>query len=270
MENIREEAREGGDGVTKIADNPVAQELLKAAKSLDGKLDFSSNAGRKQAVGEFVSLVKGKVDLPQNRNPKMEIGKLIMAKCSDKTGEEIMQVIFDKYGFADVKEKKAAAKEAAAEAACANPKNAALILAFGECAKVRNIQHSSPPPIYLGVLAHRLRTISMPHSLSFSISLIPNDRFRIFCSFIHWLIPSSVLPRQYYFAESNTNAALSYKKAISTLTELEEAVTEDNALSFSKGKTKLVGIGKATSQKMLEFVKTGTFTKLEEKRLAHA
>jgi len=209
MENIREEAREGGDGVTKIADNPLAQELLKAAKSLDGTLDFSSNAGRKQAVGEFVSLVKGKVDLPQNRNPKMEIGKLIMANCSDKTGEEIMQVIFDKYGFADVKEKKAAAKEAAAEAACANPKNAGLILAFGECAK-------------------------------------------------------------YYFAESNTNAALSYKKAIATLTELEEAVTEDNALSFSKGKTKLVGIGKATSQKMLEFVRTGTFAKLEEKREAHA
>lgn len=209
MEKIREEAREGGGGVTKTADNPVAQKLLKAAKSLDGKLDFSTNAGRKQAVSKFVALVQGKVDLPQNRNPKMEIGKLIMAKCTEKSAEEIMQVIFDKYGFANVKEEKAAAKEAAAEAACAHPKNAALILALGECAK-------------------------------------------------------------YYFAESNTNAALSYKKAITTLTQLEEEVTEDNALSFSKGKTKLPGIGKATAQKMLEFVKTGTFTKLEEKRLAHA
>lgn len=206
MEKIREEAREGSGGA---ADNPVAQKLLEAAKELNGKLDFSSNAGRKQAVGEFVALIKGKVDLPENRNPKMEIGKLVMANCSDKNAEEIMQVIFDKYGFANVKEEKAAAKEAAAEAACANPKNAGLILALGECAK-------------------------------------------------------------YYFAESNANAALSYKKAIATLTELKEEVTEDNAMSFSKGKTKLPGIGKSTAQKMLEFVQTGTFAKLEEKRQAHA
>ena len=76
--------------------------------------------------------------------------------------------------------------------------------------------------------------------------------------------------RQFYFAESNTNAALSYVKAVATLTDLKEEVTEDNAMSFSKGKTKLPAIGKATAQKMLEFAQTGTFTKLEEKRLAHA
>ena len=149
MEQFREDAREGNNGgAAKNADNPVAQELLKAAEALDGdngggdnnnnkKLDFSTNEGRKKAVGEFLELVKGKVDLPKNRNAKMEIGKLVMANCNDKSPKEIMQVIFDKYGFADVKQEKAAAKEAAAEAACANPKNAALILAFKECSKVR-------------------------------------------------------------------------------------------------------------------------------------
>ena len=134
MAKAREELREGNNGNS--SDNPVAQELLKAAKALEGKLDFSSNAGKKQAVGEFVSLVVGKVDLPQNRNPKMEIGKLVVANAS-KSAEEIMQIIFDKYGFVEAKEEKAAAKEAAAETACANPKNAGLILAFAECAKVR-------------------------------------------------------------------------------------------------------------------------------------
>lgn len=202
---LREEIREGGSG---DGDNPVAQELLKAAKALDGKLDFGSNAGRKQAVGEFLALVEGKVDLPKNRNPKMEIGKLCMAN-SGKTAEEIMQLIFDKYGFAVAKVEKAAAKEAAAEAACANPKNAGLILALSECMK-------------------------------------------------------------YYFAEKNSNAGSSYRKAIATLTTLEEEVTEDNAMSFSKGKTKLPGIGKGTAEKMLEFCRTGTFAKLEEKRAAHA
>lgn len=172
MEKIREEAREGGGGVTKTADNPVAQKLLKAAKSLDGKLDFSTNAGRKQAVSKFVALVQGKVDLPQNRNPKMEIGKLIMAKCTEKSAEEIMQVIFDKYGFANVKEEKAAAKEAAAEAACAHPKNAALILALGECAKVRHTYRQKPQIEYYYDLAlSSCAAPKNPFNMSFTLSI---------------------------------------------------------------------------------------------------
>lgn len=51
---------------------------------------------------------------------------------------------------------------------------------------------------------------------------------------------------------------------------LEEEVTENNAMGFSKGKTKLPNVGKGSAEKMLEFVKTGTFAKLEEKRAAHA
>ena len=131
MQKLREELQEGS--ATKTADNPVAQELLEAAKALD--IDLSSNKGLKQAVDEFIPLVEGKVDLPKNRNQKMELGKLLTANRG-KSAEEIMQVIFDKYGFAEDKEEKAAAKEAAAEGACANPKNAGLILALSECMKV--------------------------------------------------------------------------------------------------------------------------------------
>jgi DNA polymerase/3'-5' exonuclease PolX len=50
---------------------------------------------------------------------------------------------------------------------------------------------------------------------------------------------------------------------------LKETVTESNAMSFSKGKTKLPNIGKSSAEKMLEFVRTGTFAKLEEKRAAN-
>eukprot|EP00536_Pseudo-nitzschia_multiseries_P010481 jgi/Psemu1/289111/fgenesh1_pg.321_\ len=214
MKQFREDAREGGGGANSGTNansnnpNPMVQQLLEKADALT-TIDFSTNPGRKHAVGAFVALVvEGKVDLPANRSAKMEIGKLVMANSKGKTPRDIMQIILDKYGFAEAKQEKAAAREAAAEAACANPKNAALILALEECAK-------------------------------------------------------------YYFAESNTNAALSYKKAIATLTELEDEVTEDNALSFSKGKTKLPGIGKATAEKMKEFCLTGTFAKLEEKREAH-
>lgn len=159
-------------------------------------------------AADFLALVDGKVDIPANRNAKMEIGKLVIAN-QDKTPKEIMEAIFSKYSFADMKAEKSAAKEAAFEAACTNPKNAKLILAFKECSK-------------------------------------------------------------YYFEEGNRNAGASYVKAISALTELEEEVTVDNAMSFSKNKTKLPGIGKKSAEKMLEFVTTGTFEKLEEKRAAHA
>ena len=155
MKKQREEGR--GEGVNKYADNPVAQDLLKQAESLD--LDLASNEGKKKAAADFVGLVEGKVDLPENRNAKMEIGKLVMAN-QDKSGKEIMEAIFSKYGFAKEKEEKAAAAEAAAEAACKNPKNAPLILAFKECAKV----------IFLFV-CHDL------WSTSFSISSVSDNRF---------------------------------------------------------------------------------------------
>ena len=138
----------------------------------------------------------------------MEIGKLVMANIG-KPSKEIMEAVIKKYGFADVKKEQAAAKEAQTEGACANPKNAALVLALKECGK-------------------------------------------------------------YYFQEGNHNAGITYTKAVDALLKLEEEVTEDNAMSFGKGKTKLPGIGKGTAQKMLEFTQSGTFEKLEEKRAAHA
>lgn len=133
MTKEREDAREDGEGAASN-DNPVAKELLEKASALD--LDLNDNKGKKKAAVAFVELVQGKIDLPENRNATMEIGKLIMSN-QGQSPKQIMEVIIAKYGFANVKEEKAAAKEAAAEAACANPKNAPLILAFKECAKVR-------------------------------------------------------------------------------------------------------------------------------------
>jgi hypothetical protein len=193
LEKSKEEAREGGGSAARA--NPVAQELLKAAKSLDGKLDFSTNAGRKQAVGEFLALVTGKVDLPENRNPKMEIGKLVMAN-SDKSAEEIMQVVFDKYGFAEAKQEKAAAKEASIEAACANPKNAALILAFDECAGVRksNDVDSPPPSMDRLVLARSRRPARMSLSLDSFILNVYHRIFVVVYSMTHlYIFPSTAV-----------------------------------------------------------------------------
>mmetsp|Transcript_34957 Transcript_34957/g.84593 ORF Transcript_34957/g.84593 Transcript_34957/m.84593 type:complete len:683 (+) Transcript_34957:164-2212(+) len=201
MEKVKEEARgesEGGD----YDNQPVAAELLKAAADLELNLD--TMPGKKEAATQYAALVEGKLDIPEGRNATMEVGRVVMSNL-ENSPKDIMQSIISKFGIKEVKEAKAAKKEAAAESACANPKNAPLILAFKECSK-------------------------------------------------------------YYFEEGNANAGSTYVKAISTLMDLEEEVTEDNAISFSKGKTKLPGIGKGTAEKMSEFAKTGTFAKLEEKR----
>jgi hypothetical protein len=54
--------------------------------------------------------------------------------------------------------------------------------------------------------------------------------------------------------EGNRNAGASYVKAIEALMNLEEEVTEENAMSFSKGKTKLPGIGKGVSLALIKFL----------------
>lgn len=70
--------------------------------------------------------------------------------------------------------------------------------------------------------------------------------------------------------EKNTNAGISYQKVAKAIKEMEEEITADNAMSFSRGKTKVAGIGKSSAEKMKEFMQTGTIQKLEEKRAAHA
>lgn len=69
-----------------------------------------------------------------------------------------------------------------------------------------------------------------------------------------------------YFKSGNANAGATYKKVINTINGLDFAVTEDNAKGLCKGKTKVANIGKASADKIYEFVTTGTMEKLEEKR----
>ena len=129
MEKAKDEARgesEGGD----YADQPVAAELLKAAAELELNLDTMS--GKKEAATQFAALVEDKLDIPEGRNVTMEVGRVVMANL-ESSPKDIMQSIIAKFGIKEVKEAKAAKKEAAAESACANPKNAPLILAFKEC-----------------------------------------------------------------------------------------------------------------------------------------
>lgn len=69
-----------------------------------------------------------------------------------------------------------------------------------------------------------------------------------------------------YFKAGNSNAGITYKKAVTALSEYPDEITEDNAKGLGKGKTKVENIGKGTADKVYEFVTTGTIAKLEEKR----
>jgi hypothetical protein len=126
------EARGEIEGADRFQDNPVAQELLQKAEALE--LDLDSNKGKKKAGTDFLNLVEGKLDLPENRDAKMEVGQFVMSH-NDKAPRDIMMKLMEKYGFVEEKAEKAASKEAKLEASCANPKNIPLIMAFQECAE---------------------------------------------------------------------------------------------------------------------------------------
>jgi len=73
-----------------------------------------------------------------------------------------------------------------------------------------------------------------------------------------------------YFKDGNSNAGLTYKKAIAGITGLDYEITADNAKGLCKAKTKVAGIGKGTADKIFEYCTTGTIQKLEEKRKIHS
>jgi hypothetical protein len=69
-----------------------------------------------------------------------------------------------------------------------------------------------------------------------------------------------------YRKDGNWQAASTCTKLVAALGELDFEITVDNAMGLSKGKTKVPGIGKASSEKMLELLSTGRMEKLEAKR----
>jgi hypothetical protein len=56
-----------------------------------------------------------------------------------------------------------------------------------------------------------------------------------------------------------------YYKAINWIQNYEQEI--ENPMQYSKGKSKVEGIGKGTATKMKQFMDTGTITKLEELRV---
>ncbi|GAX18573.1 hypothetical protein FisN_10Hh226 [Fistulifera solaris] len=75
---------------------------------------------------------------------------------------------------------------------------------------------------------------------------------------------------EYYSKEANQRAVFTYSKCLDAIRSLDYEITAENAMSLSKGKTKVEGIGAAFAQKIKEFCETGTIQKLEEKRADHA
>jgi Helix-hairpin-helix domain len=69
-----------------------------------------------------------------------------------------------------------------------------------------------------------------------------------------------------YAKQKNNNATNTYKKVVAAISDIDFAITEENAKGLCKGKTKIQNIGKSTVDKIVEFLETGTMTKLEEKR----
>jgi hypothetical protein len=70
-----------------------------------------------------------------------------------------------------------------------------------------------------------------------------------------------------YFKESNANAGSSYRKAANAIRDCEWEITLEIAKNMHKASgKKLAGVGKGSSDKIVELLSTGTVAKLEEKR----
>lgn len=219
-------------------DSGPGKELIAAAE--DSKWDLESSEGIKEAAAKLVDLVQDKVDLPEGRDPKRLLGQILVTN-KDKGIKGVIEEIISKYGFKDAKDAKKAAKEEATMKVCVNPKNAPLLLAFQELAEL----------YFKGMF---IQSASFEHQVLVHLVLFSQIRSNICFAGV----------------EKNTNAGASYKKVINALKDLEAEVTAANAMSFSKGKTKIAGVGKSSAEKMKEFLETGTIQKLEEKRALHS
>jgi hypothetical protein len=168
MDEQAEQARgEGG-----AEDSDLKTSLLEAAESLDWKL--INKAGIQKATAELTELVMGKLDLPEDpKKAKMALGSLIVGN-KEKTPKEIVEIVLTKYGVAEEKEKKAAAKEAALESMCECPNNAPILMAFQELAQLYfkgkwnlggSITQELSPFSFLQTQTYSLFKTSFPRSL---------------------------------------------------------------------------------------------------------
>jgi hypothetical protein len=246
MKQQAEEARgEGG-----AEDSETKTSLLQAADKLDWKL--TTKAGIQKATAELTDLIMGKLDLPQDaKKAKMALGSFIVGN-KEKTPKEIVEIVLAKYGIAEEKETKKAAKEAALESMCECPNNAPILMCFQELAQLyfKGMWNES-------ILAEEINQDLSP----FCHPCQPHFR-SLLVRFLASFFPP--------ISEKNSNAGASYTKAVAAIKALDFEVTEENAMSLSKGKTKVANIGKASAEKMKEFLETGYMAKLEEKRAANA
>lgn len=138
-EEPTEEQKEEMDKLQEKAQSEAESDESSAGKALvdeavQFKWDLSKPAGIKLAAEQLVKLVEGKVDLPEGREPKRLLGQLLMAN-KEKGPEGVIKEVIAKYGFKEEKNAKAKIREEIVKVACANPKNAPLLLAFQELSK---------------------------------------------------------------------------------------------------------------------------------------
>jgi hypothetical protein len=187
--------------------DPAITALIKQANKL--QLELHNNEGIKKATAAIYTLLKGcekAIDLPDDESDaKHRVGAMVAANRSLPVADIIRNLVKE-LGFREVKDDKAAKKQAALKDSCKCPENLPVVSAFQELA-------------------------------------------------------------EFYFKEGNRNGGVVHSKVATALQNLDFIVTPENAMSLGKGsKTKVVGIGEKSAEKILEFVATGKIDKLDEKR----
>ena len=137
------------EGPMQERSHELGQELVDAVK--DRTWDLASQEGMKKAALEILEVIKGKLDLPEDRDNKRAVGQLVMSH-SDATPADLMEAVIKKFGFKEVKEGIEEQRKQTAAHTCANPDNAGLVMAFKE---LSDLYYKSEYYFVLGNHGHR-------------------------------------------------------------------------------------------------------------------
>lgn len=126
----------GASGASGGEGSELRQELLDAAENIE---DWSLAKAAKKALKGYQVAIKaigeGKIAFPEGNRVNNEIGQiLVQNKKTDASAKEIMEMVIDKYGLVEIKEKMEAAKSETIASTCACPENGTMVAAFEELA----------------------------------------------------------------------------------------------------------------------------------------
>jgi hypothetical protein len=171
-----------GDAPPSESATAVVDELIAKADKKIKQLELHNNEGVKKATAAIYDLLKNspaEIDLPEDESDaKHRVGAMIAANRS-LTLAELIRVLVNELGFKEVKDNKAAKKQAALEANIKCQENAAMVSAFQELSEYYFKEGNRNAGVVHSKVAHALQTLEFPVTEENAMSLGKSSKTKI-------------------------------------------------------------------------------------------